>query len=225
MAIEEPQFRDFMKKIFIESGVDYDKWVNLLTNSQKEKIEEYTHFYYFICESETREEFRLIGMNSLIETLMQEVEFKDVFNYFESEYKDTNIIKDYQNFKKEYLEKFGAAKKIKEYFRKYITEEDQKDLFSNVEVFKGNKDDVNGKYAPLENVDQFASFLYQMRSEFVHQAKMCNFCPSHCEAAVMEVGDKYYFTDLNINSIMKIFERSYVKYWIDKFKSEHISPN
>lgn len=222
MSLEESKFRDFIKELFKRNDVDYYNIIKTMTELQRKSIEEYTHFYYFICEPhkvDTREELRLVGITSLIEALMQKIGYKDVFSFFESEYKGLNVISDYQSFKKEYLEKFGATKKVREYFKRYVSEENQKILLLQVAVFNCKVDSAEGKYEPMQSIEELADFLYKMRSEFVHQARMRSLCPNGCVFEEVFVGEKHYLLDLRIDGVMKIFERSYVNYWLDQVGS------
>lgn len=182
---------------------------------KKEKLEKFAHFYYFICQpyanyDDVREELRLIGITSLIEGMMQGMEYKGFFQWFESTYK-VNKIEDYLKIKKEYLEQFGATRKIKYYFENYILEDDRESLLECIKPFTNQ----NG-FVRFNSIDKIAEFLYSMRSEFVHIARMHSLCPEDCHLAAICVDGKPYKVNIRISEFMKIFERSFINFWEKK---------
>ncbi len=204
------------KEIFNDNGYykdnkDFDIFFNKLGEKTKQ-LEIFSHFYYFICQpyknDEIRDELRLVGITSLIEGMMQKVEFKDFFQWFESDYKGVNEIKDYNKIKEEYLNKFGATKKVKFYFEKYVLEEDKENLFKCIKPFKNNK-----VFKTFDSIQKIASFLYKMRSDFVHKARMKCLCPKGCSVACIVVNKKPYKVNIGMQEFMKIFERSFIAFW------------
>jgi len=182
---------------------------------KKEKLEKSAHFYYYICQpyannNDVREELRLVGITSLIEGMMQGIEYKDFFQWFESIYK-VNKIEDYSKIKEEYLEQFGATRRIKSYFKNYILGDDKKSLLECIKLFTNR----NG-FVRFNSIDKIAQFLYSMRSEFVHIARMHSLCPEDCHLAAIYVGGKSYKVNIKISEFMKIFERSFINFWEKK---------
>jgi len=203
-----------LKKIF-NKDEPYLKEILDKLGDKKGKLEKFAHFYYYICQpyandGNVREELRLIGITSLIEGMMQEIEYKDFFQWFESTYK-VNKIEDYLKIKEEYLEQFGATRRIKSYFESYILEGDRDSLLECIKPFTNQ----NG-FVRFNSIDKIAQFLYSMRSEFVHIARMHSLCPEDCHLAAICVHGKPYKVNIKISEFMKIFERSFINFWEKK---------
>ncbi len=182
----------------------------------RDKMQTLGHFYYFICEpfkdEGVRDEWRIVGITSLIEAMMSEVEFKDVFQYFESSFKGENSISDFQKFKMDYLNEYGATKKVINFFRDYVSGEDVIKIKSCIRRW-----DVKcSKMVPLANVDEVPKFFYQMRSDFVHKAEMQNMCSEDSFASTGYVGDNFYDIRVGMKKILEIFEKSFVLFWKNK---------
>lgn len=221
MAINEPQFQNYIKEVFRKYGSDYADINKKLQsyykdNSRKrDELEALSHFYYFICsprDDSAREELQIVGMTSLIEAMMSETEFKDVFEYFDFINPNKNTINDFNKFKKEYLEQYGATKKIREYFNNFVSKEEAELLIKKIQVW----DNKIGDFKNLKNTDDLAKLLYQMRNDFVHCAEMRFFCSTKNTISLLEIGKKCYSVEVNIFEILNLFEKSYVKYWNDK---------
>lgn len=152
MSLEEPPFLNFIQARFKENDADYDSIASMTYASEKDRLAVQAHFYYFICkpdQSDVREELRIVGITSLIEAMMQEVKYKGPFEYFESEYRDQNSIGDFKAFKAEYLAKYGAAKKVREYFDKYLSGNDKKILLASIKVYN-EQNYMAGKEAEMK---------------------------------------------------------------------------
>lgn len=213
-----------IKEIFSENNyckyeVNLKKFLDKLGEEKQKRLEKFAYFYYYICQpyashNDVREELRLIGITSLIEGMMQEVEHKDFFQWFESTYKD-NKIEDYSKTKEEYLKQFGAISKIKAYFENYILEEDKKSLLECIKPFKNNSG-----FVQVDSIIKIATFLYSMRSEFVHEARMCCLCPENCHLACICVNGKPYEVNIRIEEFMEIFERSFILFWKKQAKQK-----
>ena len=215
MSLTQPEFLNFIRNCFKENNSDFDKILNKLNPEMKNKLQIYSHFYYFICrpdKQEKREELSLIGVTSLIEAMMAEIEYRGIFEYFESEFPDTNKIKDVKKFKEDYFSKYGTNKKIISYFEKYISKDDAAEVIKGIKVYSAQTDN----FKSLKDLNELAKLLYQMRNDFVHRAEMRNFCPKNVDFALLKVGKEYYDVFINIDSILRIFERSFVEYWKEK---------
>lgn len=191
---------------------DFGKFFNRLEERRKQ-LGIFSHFYYFICQpykdnKDVREELRLVAITSLIEGMMQETEFKDFFQWLESSYKGINRIEDYEKIKEEYLNKFGATRKVKSYFEKYVLKDDKEILFECIKPFRYNKN-----FIKFDSIEKIAQFLYNMRCEFVHEARMKCLCPEDCGVACIAVKKKPYKVNIGIQEFMKIFERSFIAFW------------
>lgn len=223
MSIEEPKFLNYMRTMFTKHGGDFDlikeKFYTTFESSpeERDKLYVYGHFYYFICtpdKKETREELQIVGMTSLIEAMMTNIDFKDPFQYFESEFPGQKTINDFTEFKKGYLEKYGATKKVTEYFKHYVSSNEASAILGNINLV----DKKTAIKKPFDNLDQLARFLYQMRSDFVHRADMQSLCPTHCFAALVGVGGKIYDVRVDISVILSIFEKSFVLFWARRYE-------
>jgi len=227
MSLNEPDFIVFIKKVFADHGCDYveilGKFYDVSNTSPSDwsRLAVYSHFYYFICapdKNDVREELQIVGITSLIEAMMQKVEYKDILSYLEeSEFLDNNNINisNYKTFKENYLERHGANKKIIKYFKEYISQDDANTVLKNIK--KWSKE--IGDFKQLNNLEQLAKFLYQMRSDFVHKAEMRNFRPNNVNMAFISVGNSHYSVNVNISEILRIFEKSFVNYWKEKYEA------
>lgn len=220
MSSTKEKFQNYITNFFNQNNSDYSKVYNSLSEADKEKLYRYSHFYYYICNPDdkldkVREELKIVGITSLMEVMMSEVDYKNPFEYFETEHSGKNSIGDYTKFKKDYLLKYGAMRRVKEYFNNYVLAEDVKDVFQNIEVWSKKVND----FKPLKSLDAVAKLLYQMRSDFVHKAKMRGFNVPKVSFSAREIGTEVYKISINISVILKIFEKSFVKYWEEKSKS------
>ena len=221
MSTEEPKFETYMRAMFIKHGSDYDAIQDRLnqlfpeSRKDRERMSIYGHFYYYICapwKDDTREELQIVGMTSLIEAMMADTEFQTPFEYFKSEFAGQNSILDFAGFEKGYLERYGTGKRVREYFKNYISEKDAANILGSILVV----DKQTSKKSPLEDLEQLAKLLYQMRSDFVHNAHMRNFAPKDCFAALVVIGKKIYDIRVNIPAVLDIFEKSFVAFWSAK---------
>lgn len=215
MSLKDPELLEFIAKMFARNGCDFSKLLQNLDPLQQEKLKELAHFYYYICTPEqidAREELQLVGITSLIEAMMQEIPFQDPFNFFKTKYKGQKGVEDFEEFRNAYLNEHGAAKKVKAYFAKYLSPDDQNILLNSVERFSIEESD----FKSLSNIEDVAKVFYDMRSEFVHSADMPGFCPKHCIAAGIFAGGRHYTITIGIENILGIFERSFINYWEEK---------
>lgn len=215
MSLKNPNFIKFSKDLFSANGANWDDLVKKLSELESKKMHKITHFYYFICNPEDRvirDELVIVGITSIMEALMQDCEYTDVFSYFESTYRGQNKIKDFKKFKEEYLDKYGTSKKVKSYISTYLSQVDAEQLVSSISIWDNKKED----FVELKNINKFSEFLYCMRSEFVHTAKMVFLNPSGCSFSVIKVGRSISKIKLNIKELKNIFERSFVQYWKER---------
>jgi hypothetical protein len=200
---------------------NWKNFFNQLDDKDQKKMARLGHFYYFICQpfqdydgdiiNNEREELALVGTTSLIESIMTTEKYKNFFDYFESTYKGENKIENYKKIKEEYLRKYSCTKKIRNYFEEYINQEDKQIFLEKIFYSKDNK----GFYG-FDDIEKIANFLYQMRSDFVHSAKMSYLCPKHRESAYIKIAKKDYKIKINVEEFLRIFERSFVYYWEKK---------
>lgn len=209
-----PEYLTATREIFKKYKEDYGLIKQRLDAKEKDRLSVYSHFYYYMCaphKKDTRQELQIIAMTSLIEALMNNHDFKDVFEYFDTEFKKTkeqkNIIDDVESFKKGYYAKYGATKKIVAYFELYPPSKEREQAILNG-VYEKQKKEKSWK--PLENLEEFAKLLYQMRSDFVHKAMMPNF------GTTAKIGESGYRLSIGISAILEAFEESFVTYWKKK---------
>lgn len=222
MSTEDPEFLSYIRGVFNTNNCDFDEINTKIHDSfpdnveEREKLAISSHFYYYICtphkniKDGPREELQIVGMTSLIESLMNENKYLDAFEYFNNEYPKQNEIKDFKKFRNDYLIKYGCTNKIVKYFNEYFDKNEVNDILSKIEIWSTQ----NNRHSKLDSIESLAKLLYQMRSDFVHNADMRGFCPEHCESALVYVGKKYYsIRGVNIKTILNIFEKSFVRYW------------
>lgn len=82
---------------------------------------------------------------------------------------------------------------------------------SKIKIF----DKALHQYRNIYNIEEFAELLYDMRSEFVHSGKMHCFCPPDVMASSISTDKGSYYMKIGIDEILKIFEKSFVKFWVE----------
>ena len=194
---------------------DDNKWSKLYRYAGK-KLGRLSHFYYFICQpyidnDDVRDELVLVGITSLIEAMMEYEcgrQYKDFLSWYESEYRKTKeiFVDNFENIKTEYLKLYGLTNKIRDYFAKYILEEDRLLLLENIRVWNNNEND----FILLKSIEEMAGLLYNMRSKFVHSARMVSLCPYGCHTACIPVDHNIYDMKITVKEYKKVFERSFV---------------
>lgn len=201
-----------------------DEWTNFLiklNETQIKKMSKNSHFYYFLAlplpdidDNKIRDEFRLVTIISIMEDLVSEIAYKDFFSWYESNH-NLNEWKNYSEIKENYLSKFGATRKFKSYIELYFDNNDIENCLKSIEKWHEDKK----SFIELKSIDDLANFFYNMRSEFVHEARMQTFNrPEHLFAGVFVKG-KHYCTKLEINNFLDIFERSFINFWVKKTNS------
>lgn len=197
---------------YYKNDDDFKNFFNKLERKEKQ-LGNFAHFYYFICQpyknnEDIREELRLVAITSLIEGMMQEVKFKDFFTWFESTHKGVNKIEDYSKTREEYLNEFGATRRIKAYFEKYISEDDKEILLRCIGLFKNSEG-----FIKFNSIGEVAIFLYKMRCDFVHEARMRCLCPEGFSFAGIVVKQEAYKVKIKMRDFIKMFERSFIAFW------------
>lgn len=195
-----------------------------LGDVQKDRLEELTFFYYHIARpyennhEQERDEWRILAVLSVIEALMSDVDYQDFISWMEKEYLPTRNISNesWKDAVDEYRKKYGFIRKVKEYFKEYFTEEDKKDLLEKFEYLSKSE----GEFVSIGEMPKLAKVLYDMRSEFVHEARMRVLCPSGVWSAGIYVKRKPYWVKLSVRRLMDAFERSFVNYWKSVAKSD-----
>jgi len=244
----------FLSRGSLLNEESFNNFYNRLCESDKNKLLELSYFYYWICQpgnSNIREELRLVAITSMIESLMEKEKFKDFISWFKGEdFVAINSIDDFIKLEEQYFAHFGAAKKVKLFFELYVKQEDRDKILKNIERMhydpKADKqakalmlldpsdpDQIKnyieaypyGKRESLSDINEFARLLYNMRSEFVHEARMQNLASSYSDLTCILVNGKGYTLnpEIGINELMGIFERSFVNFWQTKYATQGLS--
>lgn len=214
------------RDIFMHTGAmnfpgRWEEYLESLGKEKRESLGDFTYFYYHTArpwESEdgshtVRDETRIVAITSIMEKLMSEEDHLNFFDWYKQKYGKNNTIDDLESLKKEYLSDFGVHRKFKEYMNSYIVDSNRNELLEGIEIFDKDEND----FRSLEDIDEAAKVLYTMRSNFVHNAKMATFSsPSSMYPLVDKVGSSTYRFMMDIEYYMMIFERSFVKYWIEQ---------
>lgn len=200
----------------------WEEYLSSLGEEKQKRLGDFIYFYYHMVRpweandgSHTiRDESRLVAITSMMEKLMSTEEHLDFFQWFKQRYPSQNSIEDLNVLKEKYLTEFGVHKKFKKYLSSYIVDSNRDDLLSGIEIFE---DDA---FRCLENIDEAAKLLYKMRSDFVHNAKMATFTsPRSMTPLITIVGSSSYMFMMNIEYYMFIFEKSFIKYWLEQTNS------
>lgn len=201
------------------------KWEEYLESLGEEKLKrlgDFTYFYYHAVRPweandgthTIRDESRLVAITSMMEKLMSTEEHLDFFQWYSRKYAGQNSIENLSAVKEEYLADFGVHRKFKEYMRSYVVDSNRDELLMGIEIF------YNGEFRSLADIDEAAKLLYTMRSDFVHNAKMATFTsPGAVTPFTTVVGSSAYRFMMDIEYYMFIFEKSFIKYWLDQANS------
>ncbi len=180
----------------------WNSFLKTLGCSRMIELIELTGFYYRIVqplnENGICDELRLIAIASLIEKMMASEKFKTFFEWYKDAH-GQDVISDLTKAKEEYDLIFGCTKKIRNYFSDYLDPRDQKLLI--------------GSFDKVMSIEKIANWFYQMRNEFVHQAKLRNFCPSDVTSVGVFVNKKPIMISVTIEQFINIFEKSFVIFW------------
>ncbi len=214
-------FEVYAEKMFEKYDSNFFDIKNKLDKQNYNNIEKFLHFYYHICsfdQKDWREEFKLIGIVSLIEALMSlDTPYTDIFQYLNSHKntkKENNIltVQNFSQVKDEYYQLHGCVRKVKEYFSFYFDKNEIENFYKSIEKF----DEKNNVWTTFNNLEQFCIFIYEMRSDFVHKAHMVSFCPIEAISLTQKIGGKYYVNEGHFDEFLHIFEKSFVKFWEKK---------
>lgn len=208
---------------FIEEK-DWENFLDNLNEKDHEKLVNLSHFYFFICREQfirdnVRDEIVLVAITSIIESIMSEIKYKDFKSWYDSEFKKSKVDESFEKItidKKinflwnEYLKKYGATKKVEKFFDIYIKEENKDILLASIEKYNN----VSKKFEKFKNIKSVAKLLYQMRSDFVHSARMRGFNPKWSIGLATKIGENYYDLKLQTRKFVDVFEQAFIEYFI-----------
>lgn len=204
--------------LFRERGAvqEKDQLIKFLQQlgKRKERLLDYVYFYYHIArpdiqeENAVREELKLIAVTSVIESMMNDVHggYK-AFPEWYKKVKSTTFVPDIDKAFDEYNDFHGAVRNFKRFFQEFLDTKQQAELCTLIQ-----KVDSEG-LEKMESIEKLAGLLYDMRSEFVHDAQMTSFCAPNVIFSGMAVKGKAYLSTLQINELLKFFEKGFVRYW------------
>lgn len=201
---------------------DLQKKTKSLEDDALEKLSDLARFYYSQCKNPgfsgmLDPSFKLIIMSSMIESLMSSEEFLEFEAwYFKECSSETKKNAEQRNFNnaikllwQKYKSRHGAYRKFKKFFESFLSKDEQQKLLNGF----SSVDDEAMKI----DVDQVAKWLYQMRSNFVHNAEHVNLAeqnPYYDDQFVADiVGGDSIITSINIDSILSIFEKGFLRYF------------
>ncbi len=225
---------EIAKEIFREYGyfLKDEEWNIFLNNLESKYIKKLTklvHFYFFLCrekieDNNIEDEIVLITITSIIEDLMSDFPYKEFNKWYKSECKkefkkeaeqkdslDDMIFFLWEEYKKHH----GAARKVVKFFESYIDKIDEPRLTSSIEVY--NKK-IN-RFEKCTEIKQIARLLYQMRSDFVHEAKIKKFkSEDSINSLYTKIGKKSCDLDLSLEDFIDVFEKAFINFFISKAK-------
>lgn len=146
--------------------------------------------------------YKYVSIFSLIESL-SEIEHKDFYEYLGEETSQVKFpinnsgLNDYY---KKYKDDFGSIKRCISFF-KALSQDMQNDLISKLKVRNGTK----------PTIEKFAKYLYELRSKFVHEAKLV--LQMSGGTTVSRWGKKLVVCDLSIKDAMMFFEEGLLSYF------------
>lgn len=224
------------KKIFNEQFIDIatiycsfsdhineglESFVNKVSSFKDEKLKrlvDLSHFYYVQCKDpkifeKVDDSLKLIVMSSLIESLLANYSHKEFIDWYNINQNNIPSCQDKIEMANqinclwnEYKKEHGAHKKFRNFFEQKLNEEEQNNLLSGFSRFD---------YREIK-IDDIARWLYQMRSDFVHNASLV-ILPEINKTKDIELwhivnGIPLTIT-ININLILDIFEKGFLRHF------------
>lgn len=184
-----------------------------------EKLSDLSRFYYTQCKdpelfSKLDPSFKLIIMSSVIEMLMSSEKFlefdawyfKECPNSTKKESETKNLDEAIKYLWKEYKLKHGAYRRFKKFFELHLSEDEQQELLRG---FK-NLDKKS------TNIKHISKWLYQMRSDFVHNATHVQLpepIPRQTVYIGHVIGGDPVSISTDVNQILSIFEKGFLRYF------------
>ncbi|MGD0572212.1 MAG: hypothetical protein ABSB11_04245 [Sedimentisphaerales bacterium] len=163
--------------------------------------------------------FKYIAIFSLIEGLYSSKEYIDFFeflmkksNQIQFPITEEQLRSHYDDYKKQY----GAIRKAVAFF-KQIEDFYNKHLKGKIKFLKDDTQLPLPSYFPLSEtdkqqgltIDEFAKFLYDIRSKFMHQANLILMISNGTALSFKEK----YLCQMNMNELMDVFEKGLLKFF------------
>ena len=114
---------------------------------------------------------------------------------------------------KEYIKHYESNKKFVSFFKNYLHEKDQDFLLKNFTIWNGEE-----KEFTIVSLERIAKVLYQLRSDFVHNAEYAPIPGGDLSGIYFSAKSKciYFKNDLTMDTILKIFEKGLIEYFKKK---------
>lgn len=191
---------------------------NKLTDKSKDKFLRITFFYYWRCYkirqkvNDLDEGMMFIVITSSIEALMSKKKHKSFLDWLDLECEDKTLpVKELLG---KHGEEYGATRKFIKFWNNYVEDKDKKDLEENSYYF-----DSEYKKCKL-SIGDIAKLLYNLRSDFVHDANYVPIANDREPAAnrtflgsYFEYERVYYFLGTTMDNLASIFEKGFEKYF------------
>jgi len=211
---------------------EWQKFLDDLGLNGQRQLAKLSHFYYFLFREkfqnkpeEIRDEIILITISSIIEDLMTVKKYKTFSEWYKYECSEETKGKANKKINKdkhvnflwnEYNKVYGCRKKVINFFKGYLNKDDQKELLSSFEKYNKR----SKKLEKLTRLRDLAEAIYGMRNDFIHKAKMKTFCGDNILFVGALIDGHPYSIKLQADKFVQIFEKGFINYYIDKYKSK-----
>jgi len=208
------------KKIFekyFKDEISFNYFFNTLKNKDKDKFLKISFFCYwrwwrFDEKFKAKiDDFPLIIFASMIEAAISEKNYRDFYSwYMSSEYKEKN--KEIKELWEEYKSQYGSTKKFIHFFNRYLSKENKDMLSKNFLIWNKEKKKCS--------LDEIAKILYQLRSNFVHNAEYIPIPAGDYSNIFFCIKNKCFLLE-KPNNIFSILEEGIINYFKEKSKEKN----
>jgi hypothetical protein len=112
----------------------------------------------------------------------------------------------------EYDQIYGLNRKVVKFFTENCTEEEKNEILISIKYYNKSKTLVSF-LEDNKDIGDFASLLYKMRSDFVHNAEMHMFPGDSVSGYWFFLGKELYQITLKEKRLLEIFEKSFVNFY------------
>ncbi len=153
--------------------------------------------------------FKLAALFSVIESLSDR-HYKDLFNWLNDEPQESIFpINDHVSLSalnEKYKSEYGSIRRCKAFFEN-LPQCTQKVLCDSIKI--------DGH--PLKSIKKVAEFLYEIRSKFVHEARLFSQISDVAGTVLSMSGNRVVQTELSIDVLFQAFEEGLLAYFGYKF--------
>jgi len=204
---------------YFRDEIDFKNFFNSLTEKDKDKFLKISFFYYHHWWKYSPEIKNEIGMDmgliifiSLIEATVSEVDYKDFISWYNSK-ECSDKKKSVSELWEGYTQKYGAAKKFIYFINNFVSKDEKNTLLTSFKTW----DEEKKKFIPL-SLNKIAKTLYQLRSDFIHNADYIpipDVRPPYnvYTGAIFSIKNKIFQCKITLHLLLIFLEKGIIEYF------------